>query len=118
MTLSELKKQASAILAIEPATGGYSHVTFTCQSGGRPLNTIGLTVVHSNEKLAYETVANGTAYSGSITIECRDTGTRDADGRTIYEVPDGRVFVYDYSHGSAMSFDFGFLSEPKIKYIG
>lgn len=113
MHIETLKAQAAKILDLKPASG-FAHVTFATGSGGAPRNTAGIPEVHRECAFAYPTVANGPAYSGSVTIECRDTGALDADGRKIYETPDGLVFVYAYYPGSPYSFDRGWLEEPRM----
>lgn len=113
MTLDELKAQAAAVLAIQPASG-YTHETFTTNSGGGIKNPLGIPEVHRGSQYKYGTVRNGNAYAGSLTVECRDTGTADADGRTIYETPAGVVFVYVYRRGSAEHFDSGRLAAPNV----
>lgn len=113
MTLEELKSEAKKVLAIEPAEG-FEHHTFTTGSGGRPRNKAGVCEVHSSNDFAYDTVANGAAYKGSVTIECRLTGAKDKDGLEIYQTPDGKVFVYAYRRGSPESFDRGVIREPHL----
>ena len=49
-----------------------------------------------------------------MTVECRDTGVRDADGRAVYETPGGLVFVFSYRRGSAECFDSGRLAAPRL----
>ncbi len=114
MKLEELKTQAQKILEIEP-TGDFVHKTFSCSSGGQPRNVLKLPIVHGESEKLYSTVRNGDAYSGSITIECRDTGTKDMEGRSIYLTPAGDVFVYRYRAGSAESFDSGSIIAPKLE---
>lgn len=113
MTLDELKSEAAKILAIQPVAN-YAHHTFECRSGGAPTNQVGVPEAHWESQFRYDTVANGAAYSGSVTVECRDTGARDADGRTIYETPAGVVFVFAYRPGSPDRFDRGRLVPPNM----
>lgn len=113
MNLEELKTMAQKILAIKPGEK-YEHKVFSCRSGGTPRNNARVKVVHNEQRWEYDTVRNGSAYSGSLTIECRDTGTQDKNGRTIYETPDGMVFVYSYRKGSPESFDSGSLEPPSF----
>jgi hypothetical protein len=113
MTLEELKAEAAKILAIEPAAG-FQHVTFSTGSGGLR-NLVGIPEVHRDSKFKYDTVANGRAYANTVVVECRDTGTKDSKGRTIYETTAGVMFVYSYSSGSPDRFDGGSLREPVLK---
>lgn len=113
MTFDELKAEAAKILAIQPGVG-YAYHTFSCRSGGAPANQVGVPEVHCESEFRYETTANGAAFSGSVTVECRDTGGRDADGRTIYETPAGVVFVFAYRPGSPDRFDRGRLVPPNL----
>lgn len=117
MTLDELKAAAAAVLAIQPASG-YAHETFRTGSGGGPKNPLGIPEVHRDSQYQYDTVRHGGAYAGSLTVECRDTGTVDARGRTIYETPAGVVFVYVYRRGSPENFDCGYLAEPDMFATG
>ena len=113
MTLDELKVEATKILSITPKEG-YTHQTFSCGSGGAPRNHVKIPEVARNQKYEYPTVRCGGAYSGSVTVECRDTGTLDSNGRKIYESVNGTVFVYKYYRGSAESFDSGALVSPNM----
>lgn len=114
MTLDDLKAQARAILEIQP-TEGFKHHSFYCRSGGAPSNKVGVPEVHRESRFEYDTVANGCAYSGTVVVDCRETGTRDADGRDIYLTPEGTVFVFRYQRGSPDSFDYGALVAPRMK---
>lgn len=113
MDLAQLKKQAAKILDLEPGEG-FQHVTFRTGSGGPIRNKVGVPIIHQDSEFRYNTVANGAAVAGSVTIECRSTGAKDANGRTIYVTPCGKVFVYAYSSGSAYNFDCGSLVDPKM----
>lgn len=114
MTLDELKAAAAKILEIQPMAG-FAHETFSCGSGGSPVNRVGVPEVHREDTVAYNTVRHGNAYRGSVTVECRDTGATDAKGRRIYETPAGVVFVFVYRSGSPESFDGGALREPMME---
>ena len=117
MKLEELKKQASAILAI-PAipenVGDYKSHSFRCNSGGAPSNKLGIPEVHRGETAEYRTQSNGTAYSGEVVILCKSTGCYDKNDNEIYVTPDGVTFVYRYRGGSVYSFDAGSLESPKL----
>lgn len=117
MNLEELKAQARKIIGLEPAAS-FTMEEFACGSGGSPSNKMGLVEVHREDEHRYDTVANGPAYRGSVVIECRDTGAKDANSRTIYETPDGRVFVFVYRSGSPYSFDRGFFDFPAMTAKG
>lgn len=117
MTLDELKAEAVKVLALEPAEG-YEHHTFSCRSGGAPRNEIGLPEAHREETFAYPTAAHGSAYKGSVTVECRETGVVDADERMIYETPAHQVFVYVFRGGSPESFDRGRFENPNMAVSG
>ena len=95
------------------ANGDFERVTFSCRSGGAPRNRMGIPEVVRTEEDAYMTVANGPAVRGSITIEFQDTGTRDADGRTIYATPMGVNFVFVHVSGNECCFDRGRLAPPR-----
>ena len=114
MNLEQLKQQAAAILAIQPSSDGYQHRTFECRSGGAPYNTIGVPEVHRSRQYRYDTVSNGSAYQGSVTIECKETGCIDSNGRKIFITPCNTTFVYAYRPGSASSFDSGSIISPKL----
>jgi hypothetical protein len=113
MTLDELKKAAQAILEVQPSAG-FAHHTFSTGSGGSPRNDVGIPEVHREDRFAYDTVRNGAAYKGSVTIECRKLGVKDSKGREIYETPEGLVFVYVYYPGCPDFFDYGVLKAPVL----
>jgi len=112
-TLTELKAEARKILNIPDIVGEYSNKSFSCGSGGSPTNKAGVPEVHRADDFAYNTTANGAAYSGEVVVLCKDTGATDAEGNTIYVTPNGIVFVFEYYPGSAASFDGGCLREPR-----
>jgi len=114
MTIQELKEQAKKIMDLVPGEN-FSLEEFACGSGGSPSNKMGLHEVHREDEYRYDTVANGPAYRGSVAIECRDTGAKDANGRTIFEAKDGRVFVFVYRSGSPYSFDRGYFDDPCMR---
>lgn len=114
MNVSELKEMAKKILALEPSKD-FQHVAFSCRSGGAPRNKAKVPVIHTESNYEYPTVAGGPAYSGSVTVECRDTGVKDVNGRTIYETPENQVFVFEYRRGSPESFDYGALVDPEFE---
>ena len=114
LTLAELKAQAAAILAIPDSEGEFANKSFSCGTGGSPVNKCGLTEVHRSDSPGYDTVANGRAYSGEVVILCKSTSTKDAEGREIHVTPDGVVFVFRYHRGSPASFDCGALAAPNL----
>ena len=88
--------------------------TFRTRSGGRVRNIMNIPVVH--ETTEYHTVGRHQwpARAASLMVECRDTGTLDADRRAIYETPDGTVFVYEYHSGGPDHFDLGRIVAPNL----
>lgn len=112
-TLKELKDEARKILDIPDVVGEYSNKSFSCRSGGSPANKAGVSEVHRANEFAYSTTANGDAYRGEVVVLCKDTGTTDVEGNTIYITPEGVVFVFEYHAGSASSFDRGILRDPR-----
>lgn len=91
----------------------YQEKAFMTEAGGRIAvaddvrGKIGEYILAEDSQKAYETVACGTAYSGSIIIRCADTGIKDDLNRTVWEVPNGTRFVYRYYNGSSQGFDRG-----------
>ncbi len=116
MTLDELKAEAAKITAIQPA-GDYKHHTFTARSGGIG-NRYGVPEVHRGTSDHYSTVRHGATCRTTVTVECQDTGTRDADGRVIYATPAGMVFVYYHIPGSPESFAVARFVAPNLATAG
>lgn len=114
MKLAELKSQAEAILAIPETDGEFSNHSFACGSGGSPTNKVGVPEVHRGDRPGYDTVRNGRSYAGEVVVLCRDTETKDSNGRRIMITPDGTTFVFRYRAGCAASFDYGVLESPKL----
>lgn len=112
-TLEELKIDAKKILEIPDINGDYKNVSFRCKTGGSPSNCAGVKEVHRAVHKEYNTVRNGSAYSGEVVVLCKDTGTTDAEGNEIYITPEGVVFVCEYYPGSAYNFDSACLMEPR-----
>lgn len=113
MKYEDLRQAAQAILASEPA-GDFEMKTFATNSGSLK-NVAGIPEHHRSEERAYPTVRGGWAYKTNVTIICRDTGMIDAKGRVIYQVPAGRVFIFNYLRGSAEDFDSGAILEPRME---
>lgn len=114
MKLSELKAMAQLILDIPEKVGEFTTHEFTTKCSGTPRNLVNLNVAYKTQEFKYNTTANGAAFSGSIGILCRDTGTMDKQGRKIYIDPENTVFVYIYTGSSPESFDYGALVSPTL----
>lgn len=112
MYLEELKKEAEKILAINDVVGEFENKSFSCSSGGSPANKCGVTEVYRTDDFAYDTQANGAAYSGEVVVLCRETGAVDSKCNPIYITPDGIVFVFMYDRGGPSYFDSGKLVAP------
>jgi hypothetical protein len=113
MNWKELQEMAEVILNNVP-TGEYEDVSFSCNSGGAPVNRCGVSILYTNTEFAYTTTANGGAYHGEVVVRCRKTPAKDSKGRTIYEDENGTLFVFTYAHGDASSFDSGSLRSPVL----
>jgi hypothetical protein len=115
MTLEELKDEARKILEINAAGEGMSAITFSTNSGGPVrVQVPGIVPLYAHSEFAYNTVRNGNAFKGTLTINCRATGAKDRDGRKIYVTPDGVTFVYNYRSGSPEDFDRGRITSPSL----
>jgi hypothetical protein len=113
MKWEDLQKEAAKIVANSP-TGEFVDETFSTRSGTLRVMKE-LDVVHIAHDGHYNTVANGSTCRTHVTIRCRDTGTKDARDRTIYECENGTLFVWRYVRGDAYSFAFGSLESPVMQ---
>ena len=111
MKWEDLKTEAAKIIANTP-TGDFQDKTFDCRTGGPPSVPERIPVVHREMSRGHDTVRNGTAYRGSVTIRCRDTGVIDSQYHSIYECENGELFIFKYSSGDASCFDSGCLTKP------
>lgn len=113
LTWKELREQAHFVIENCPS-GDFQDFSFTCRSGGAPINKIELPEVHRSESFAYRTTANGSAYRGEVVIRARRTGAKDVNGNEIYEAENKQLFIYRHVPGDPYSFDYGVLEEPKF----
>lgn len=70
--------------------------------------------VHQESAYAYNTTRYGDAYEYVNWIVCKPTGIKDAVGREVYDLPDGKKFVIDSWPGSAEAFGGTNIVPPKI----
>lgn len=118
MNLTELKTAAQAIIAIPDTVDDFAAITFRTTSGS--LNNAYLresdpeSIISRESQRSYRTTANGWAHTTDLVVRCRDTGTRDLDGETIYQTPNGTVFIYYYHPGCAAYFDSGVIRAPRL----
>lgn len=112
MQLAELQQQARQIL--ELTTDKEETNAFIVKSGGRPIDNVGVKdfIIHQSSDFKYKTQMCGRAYESETVIQCTNTQTKDGKGRTIYLLPNGETFVWDYVGGSAMNFDRGYFEHP------
>jgi hypothetical protein len=64
------------------------NMKFCCRFGGEP------GTVRESRAVEYGLIGDGADY---IVIVCGDTGWKDAEGRQIYEVESGDLFVWVYT---------------------
>jgi len=113
MDYNSLKENAQLIIDNTPS-GDFKDVSFSCSSGGCPINRAGVVVHRQSVHFAYVTTACGDAYKGELVIRCRPIQGKDGKGKQIYEDEQGNLFIFNYRRGDASSFDGGALCPPSV----
>ena len=71
-------------------------------------------LVHQERVYAYDTQRYGKAYEHIDWVMCKPINVRDADGRNVYELPDGKKFVVEEWPGSPEAFGGLNVIRPRI----